>query len=332
MSVIHALILLFLWIVTSYLAIKNIEEYYHMQKKLKKRNERIGVIFVVLVCLLFRSVISTYIIYVLMLNALYYVIHKVFKNKFLDKSFYLCFIIPIIIVILGVINVEHLHFTTYNLENSDISEDIKMAYVSDVHLSTLSSNKLEKIVSKVSAKDYDVFVIDGDLIDEFSKDSKTREVIKRLGTIKTKYGLYYVEGNHDLLNNKRRSYLLESGFRVLEDEGVLINNNFYLLGRRDLKDKKRVDLNSLTYNLDRPAILLDHQPNVIKNMDSRIMVQLSGHTHAGQIWPLGYFLKYGYYKDKRLIVSSGVGAWHNQVRTSKYSEIVEINIKKVKNF
>ena len=91
MSIIHALILLFLWVITSYLAIKNIEEYYHMQKKLKKQNERIGVVFGVLVCLLFRSVISTYLIYVLMLNALYYVIHKVFKNKFLDKSFYLCF-------------------------------------------------------------------------------------------------------------------------------------------------------------------------------------------------------------------------------------------------
>ena len=62
MSIIHALILLFLWVITSYLAIKNIEEYYHMQKKVKKQNERIGVIFGVLVCLLFRSVISTYLI------------------------------------------------------------------------------------------------------------------------------------------------------------------------------------------------------------------------------------------------------------------------------
>lgn len=328
MSIIHALILLFLWVITSYLAIKNIEEYYHMQKKLKKRNERIGVIFVVLVCLLFRSVISTYLIYVLMLNALYYIIHKVFKNKYLDKSFYLCFLIPIIIVIIGVINVENLHFTTYNLENSEITKDIRMAYVSDVHLSTLSQRKLDKLVEEVSNKDYDIFVIDGDLIDEFCKDSKTQEVIAKLGKIKTKYGLYYVEGNHDLLNNKRRSYLISSGFQILEDESTLIDNNFYLLGRRDLKDKNRSDLNSLTYNLDKPIVLLDHQPNVIKNMDKRIIVQLSGHTHAGQIWPLGYFLKYGYYPDKRLIVSSGVGAWHNPVRTSKYSEIVEIDIKK----
>ena len=329
MFVIHALILLFLWVVTSYLAIKNIEEYYHMQKKVKKQNERIGIIFVVLICLLFRSVISTYIVYFLMLNALYYVIHKIFKNKFLDKSFYLCFLIPIIIVILGVINVENLHFTTYNLENSDITKDIRMAYVSDVHLSTLSSKKLDNLVNEVSNKDYDIFVIDGDLIDEFSSDSKTKEVIEKLGTIKTKYGLYYVEGNHDLLNNKRRSYLRESNFRVLEDESVLIDNNYYLIGRRDKKDKKREDLNQLTYNIDKPIILLDHQPNIIKNMDPRVMIQLSGHTHAGQIWPLGYFLKYGYYQDKRLIVSSGVGAWHNPVRTSKYSEIVEVNIKKV---
>lgn len=328
MKVIHVLILLFLWIITSYLAIKNIEEYYHMQKKVKKQNERIGVICIVLCCLLFRSVISTYIVYVLMLNALFYVIHKLFKNKYLDKSFYLTFIIPIIVVVLGYINVSNIHLTKYDLSSKDISKDIRMAYVSDVHLSTLDKKKLDNLVKMVNDNDYDIFVIDGDLMDEFSKDKKIEEVIATLGSIKTKYGLYYVEGNHDLLNNKYRSYLVSNNFIVLEDNKVLIDDNYYLVGRRDKKDKLRSDLNSLTYNLDKPIILLDHQPNIEKNMDSRVIIQLSGHTHAGQIWPLGYFLKYGYYQDKRLIVSSGFGVWHNKVRTSKYSEIVEINIHK----
>lgn len=328
MKVIHALILLFLWIVTSYFAVKNIEEYYHMKKKVKKQNERVGVIFIVLVCLLFRSVISTYIVYVLMFNCLYYLIHKLFKNKYVDKSFYLTFIIPIIIVILGIINVNTIHLTKYDLSNKDITKDVRIAYVSDVHLSTLDNKKLDDLVKFINDKNYDIFVIDGDLVDEFSTDKKIESVIKELGSIKTKYGNYYVEGNHDLLNNKNRTLLTNSNFIVLEDNKVLIDNNYYLIGRRDKKDKLRTDLNSLTYNLDKPAILLDHQPNIEKNMDPRIIVQLSGHTHAGQIWPLGYFLKYGYYEDKRLIVSSGFGVWHNKVRTSKYSEIVEINISK----
>lgn len=328
MKVIHALILLFLWIVTSYFAVKNIEEYYHMKKKVKKQNERVGVICLVLVCLLFRSVISTYIVYVLMFNCLYYLIHKLFKNKYVDKSFYLTFIIPIIIVILGNINVNIIHLTKYDLSNKDITKDVRIAYVSDVHLSTLDNKKLDDLVKFINDKDYDIFVIDGDLVDEFSTDKKIESVIKELGSIKTKYGNYYVEGNHDLLNNKNRTLLTSSNFIVLEDNKVLIDNNYYLIGRRDKKDKLRTDLNSLTYNLDKPAILLDHQPNIEKNMDPRIIVQLSGHTHAGQIWPLGYFLKYGYYEDKRLIVSSGFGVWHNKVRTSKYSEIVEINISK----
>lgn len=328
MKVIHALILLFLWIVTSYFAVKNIEEYYHMKKKVKKQNERIGVICLVLVCLLFRSVISTYIVYVLMFNCLYYLIHKLFKNKYVDKSFYLTFIIPIIIVILGNINVNIIHLTKYDLSNKDITKDVRIAYVSDVHLSTLDNKKLDDLVKFINDKNYDIFVIDGDLVDEFSTDKKIESVIKELGSIKTKYGNYYVEGNHDLLNNKNRTLLTSSNFIVLEDNKVLIDNNYYLIGRRDKKDKLRTDLNRLTYNLDKPAILLDHQPNIEKNMDPRIIVQLSGHTHAGQIWPLGYFLKYGYYEDKRLIVSSGFGVWHNKVRTSKYSEIVEINISK----
>ena len=328
MSLIHALILLFLWIITSYLAIKNIEEYYQMKRPVKKQNERLGVIFIVLVCLVFRSVISTYIVYILMFNALYYIIHKIFKNKYLDKSFYLTFIIPIVIVIIGNINVNNIVITKYNLSNKDISKDIRMAYVSDVHLSTLDKKKLDNLVKIVNDNNYDIFVIDGDLVDEFSTDRKIKDVIEELGSIKTKYGLYYVEGNHDLLTNKIRSYLTENNFIVLEDSKVLIDDNYYLVGRRDKKDKLRTDLNSLTYNLDKPVILMDHQPNIENNMDPRVIVQLSGHTHAGQIWPLGYFLKYGYYPDKRLIVSSGVGVWHNKVRTSKHCEIVEINIKK----
>ncbi len=328
MSLIHALILLFLWIITSYLAIKNIEEYYQMKKPVKKQNERLGVIFIVLCCLVFRSVISTYIVYVLMFNALYYIIYKIFKNKYLDKSFYLTFIIPIVIVIIGNINVNNIVITKYNLSNKDISKDIRVAYVSDVHLSTLDKKKLDNLVKIVNDNNYDIFVIDGDLVDEFSTDRKIKDVIEELGSIKTKYGNYYVEGNHDLLTNKIRSYLTENNFIVLEDSKVLIDDNYYLVGRRDKKDKLRTNLNSLTYNLDKPVILMDHQPNMENNMDPRVIVQLSGHTHAGQIWPLGYFLKYGYYPDKRLIVSSGVGVWHNKVRTSKHCEIVEINIKK----
>lgn len=328
MSLIHALILLFLWIITSYLAIKNIEEYYQMKKPVKKQNERLGVIFIVLCCLVFRSVISTYIVYVLMFNALYYIIYKIFKNKYLDKSFYLTFIISIVIVIIGNINVNNIVITKYNLSNKDISKDIRVAYVSDVHLSTLDKKKLDNLVKIVNDNNYDIFVIDGDLVDEFSTDRKIKDVIEELGSIKTKYGNYYVEGNHDLLTNKIRSYLTENNFIVLEDSKVLIDDNYYLVGRRDKKDKLRTNLNSLTYNLDKPVILMDHQPNMENNMDPRVIVQLSGHTHAGQIWPLGYFLKYGYYPDKRLIVSSGVGVWHNKVRTSKHCEIVEINIKK----
>ena len=328
MCLIHALILLFLWIITSYLAIKNIEEYYQMKKPVKKQNERLGVIFIVLCCLVFRSVISTYIVYVLMFNALYYIIYKIFKNKYLDKSFYLTFIISIVIVIIGNINVNNIVITKYNLSNKDISKDIRLAYVSDVHLSTLDKKKLDNLVKIVNDNNYDIFVIDGDLVDEFSTDRKIKDVIEELGSIKTKYGNYYVEGNHDLLTNKIRSYLTENNFIVLEDSKVLIDDNYYLVGRRDKKDKLRTNLNSLTYNLDKPVILMDHQPNMENNMDPRVIVQLSGHTHAGQIWPLGYFLKYGYYPDKRLIVSSGVGVWHNKVRTSKHCEIVEINIKK----
>lgn len=326
MSIIHVLILLFLWVTTSLITIKNIENYYKMQKPMKKRNERIMVCTIVLVCLLFRWVISSYIIYVLICNTIWFICHLFIKNKYLDKTFYLTFIIPIIIVILGIINVSNITTTTYNLTNKDLSSSTTLGFISDIHLSTLTNKKLNKLIETVSARNYDVFIIGGDLIDEFSKEEHVLEVINRLGTITTKYGIYYIEGNHDLLTEKHKDIFLNAGIITLLDNKVLINNNYYLVGRRDLKDKSRAPLNSLIYGLDKPIILLDHQPNIEKNLDTRIIIQLSGHTHAGQLWPLNYFVKYGYYKQNRLIVSSGIGAWHNPVRTSKHSEIVEVNI------
>jgi len=327
MSVIHAIILLFLWLATTFVTIKNIEEFYKMKKPLKKRNERIVVASLVFSFFLFRGVISSYMVYFALCNLFYFIGHIFVKNKYLDKSFYLTFIIPILIVIYGIINCRNVVTTTYTLTNSNISEDIKIAFISDVHLSTLTNKKLDTLVDTLNKGEYDCFIIGGDLIDEFSKEERVVEVIKKLGSVNTKYGIYYIEGNHDLTNMKRKYYLTNNNINVLLDESVLINDNFYLVGRRDKKDEERTSLDNLISDLDKPIILLDHQPNK-DTLNDNVIIQLSGHTHAGQLWPLDYFVKYGYYEKDKMIVSSGFGAWHNPVRTAKHSEIIELIVKK----
>jgi len=327
MSVIHAIILLFLWSATTVITVKNIEEFYKMKKPLKKRNERIVVAAIVLSFLLFRSIISTYMVYFGICNLVYFIGHIFIKNKYLDKSFYLTFIIPIIFVVYGVINCGNIVTTSYTLSNDKINENIKLAFISDIHLSTLTDKKLNSLVEKINNGNYDCLIIGGDLIDEFSKEERVVEAIKKLGSINTKYGIYYIEGNHDLVNEKRKYYLTSNNINVLLDSSALINDNFYLVGRRDKNDTERTSLDSLISSLDKPIILLDHQPN-IENLNDNVIIQISGHTHSGQIWPLGYFLRYGYYPKDKLIVSSGLGAWHNPIRTSKHSEIVELIIQK----
>jgi predicted MPP superfamily phosphohydrolase len=85
----------------------------------------------------------------------------------------------------------------------------------------------------------------------------------------------------------------------------------------------------------KPVILLDHQPfRLVETAKAGVDLQLSGHTHNGQMWPLNYItrmiyeLSYGYKKigNTQFIVSSGFGIWGPRVRSGSRSEVLEINI------
>jgi predicted MPP superfamily phosphohydrolase len=147
-------------------------------------------------------------------------------------------------------------------------------------------------------------------------------------------------GNHDDYKGDRAqtlSYMREAGIRCVLDETLLIDDGFYLIGRDD-EMPLRVSLPKLeeeaTKNL--PIILFDHRPSVSESKKSdRIELQLSGHTHAGQIIPMHMFdpfgiftLHYGHHTrgGTLFIVSSGVGEYAVPVRLGSPAEIVKIEI------
>jgi uncharacterized protein len=124
--------------------------------------------------------------------------------------------------------------------------------------------------------------------------------------------------------------------KLLEDEVEKIDNSFYLAGRKDGRHSKRKSIEDLlkTASEDLPVILLDHNPKDLESVSqSRVDLQLSGHTHNGQLFPVNcmimpfqYELAWGT-KTKRntqFIVSSGVQAWGPPVKTAGDSEILFI--------
>ena len=126
--------------------------------------------------------------------------------------------------------------------------------------------------------------------------------------------------------------------QILEDECVLLDGGFYLIGRRDRSMRARKSMEALTQGLDRSrfAILLDHQPNDCAQEQGRVDLVLSGHTHGGHIFPAGLVgaltgandIIYG--KEERgsttFIVTSGISGWAIPFKTGTRSEFAVIDV------
>lgn len=316
----------------------------------KTRKARIR--FYIVLCILislsvyFKTIWNVFIIYSCCLIGIFYILRKILEKlklekgvDGLDKIYYkgiTVFVVSGIIVGFGVCNANNPVVKTYDIKiDKEISNSLKIAVASDIHLGTLNLNsEMNDLINLVNEGDYDTFIILGDFYDEFTKKKNVYKAIDMLSDIKTKYGIYYVEGNHDLLTSEIREYLKEKNINVLEDTSVLINDEIYLVGRKDYRRTKskmyddRESLDDLLKFVDKSkaVIVLDHQPETKELMNGTVDLQISGHTHAGQIVPKGIFLKYGYYENDfyRLIVSAGFGVWNSSVRIGSECELISV--------
>jgi hypothetical protein len=191
----------------------------------------------------------------------------------------------------------------------------------------------------------DIVFIAGDLVDDKAKTLEEKNIGSELQNIKSKYGTYAITGNHEYINgiNGCEKYIRKYGLNLLRDSVVKIDNSFYVAGRDDRAKKQfthedRKPLNELLTGTDRnyPIILMDHTPfGLDEAMNNNIDLQLSGHTHHGQIFPANfitkkvYELSWGYLKkgNTQYYVSCGVGTWGPPVKIGSPSEIVHLNIK-----
>jgi predicted MPP superfamily phosphohydrolase len=225
-------------------------------------------------------------------------------------------------------------------------KQLKCAMISDIHLGELiGRDRLHKAVEIINSLEADIVVITGDLIDNKVEPIEKAHMLDELKGIKSKYGVYAILGNHEYYgkNTEKITKMIEAtGVKVLRDKYIKIQNSFYLVGREDSSSAiygyNRAKLDSLLTGVDKklPVLLLDHQPTDLDEPRKEgIDLQLSGHTHAGQLFPISlvtsaiYEEDNGYLKDNsfNLIVTCGYGTWGPAIRIGSQSEIVDINIK-----
>jgi predicted MPP superfamily phosphohydrolase len=254
-----------------------------------------------------------------------------------------------IVVLLGHLNTWFPVIRSYELDIDKASGSINELHIvafSDVHLgTTIEKRHLSIIVNKVNTLNPDVILIPGDIIDEDIAPVINTNVGDILKQLKAKYGVYAVSGNHEYIGGitSSKKYLADHQIHLLNDTALLIDDSFYIVGREDLTIRqftsgKRKELSGIMKNIDhkKPIILLDHQPFKLGTAEeNKVDLQLSGHTHHGQLWPFNYItnmvfeLSWGYKKkgNTHYYVSSGVGGWGPPLRTVNRPEIISIKLK-----
>ncbi|WP_176545044.1 metallophosphoesterase [Bacillus sp. AFS041924] len=239
------------------------------------------------------------------------------------------------------LNTEIVHYDINVAKSNEKYKELSIVLVSDLHLSTLVTNKrLEFLVEKINKLSPDLVLIAGDIIDEDITPFVEENMIQTLKKLKPRIGTYAVPGNHDYYGGHLDllvEHLKDAGIHILLDEKELVENNFYIVGRKDLASKKRLDLPKLLEGIDhsKPIILLDHQPYHLEiPTQLGVDLQVSGHTHRGQFMPNHlitrrlYEVDWGYLQKEHshFIVSSGFGTWGPPIRTGNPSEVVTITV------
>lgn len=268
--------------------------------------------------------------------------------KFIYQRGIIAIVASLILSFYGIYNAKNTIITTYDININKQFEDKTLLVIADVHLGTIvKESDLIKIRDYANDIDPDGVVLLGDIYDESTTQEQFDYSLQVFKTLITQCPVYYVEGNHEIGfqgGSPLKEFaivdnLKKIGVTVLLDEVVKLDE-LYIIGRKDYVVKKRTSLDVLTSNLDntKPLILLDHQPHDYDyNEQLGIDLQLSGHSHGGQIFPLNYLyelikvndLNYGIktINDFHAIVTSGMGGWGFAMRTAKHSELVVVNIK-----
>lgn len=225
------------------------------------------------------------------------------------------------------------------------SKTLKIAMASDIHLGTLVGKRgASRLVRMINSLHPDIILLAGDLVDEDLKPVIRRNLGETLKNLHAPLGVYAITGNHEYIGGAAVAiaYLTAHKIKFLSDTIELIDNRFYLAGRDDRDKsrfigKQRKPLAEILKGADPayPILLMDHQPfQLSKPEELGVDLQLSGHTHHGQIWPFNYItsiiyeVNWGYKKkgNTQIYVSSGYGTWGPPIRLGNRPEVVSITL------
>lgn len=351
--------------VYGYFYLKRMLEFFHLQKKgVIKTVAPIGGVFLGASCLNVWStpaVIVLHIMGIQLLMQLFTFLVQKTANGELGKArttvekVYQSGLFPLVatllILLFAHVNLTHPVQTDYTIASDKLKHNYNVLLITDTHFGTIQKKEiLENKIADINKNDLDFAILGGDIVEEGTTKAEMEQVFSILGNINTKYGIYYVYGNHDRQSyTSEKSYTVaeleqvmkDNGITILQDSYVGIGEELLLAGRDDAawgNTSGRVDIDTLLQGADanRFVIVADHQPiEAEENGAWGVDLEVSGHTHAGQVWPVGAIseltgvLNYGEYERNgcKVIVSSGFAGWGYPFRTEQRSEYVVLHLQ-----
>ncbi len=252
----------------------------------------------------------------------------------------------------GSINMNRVVQTDYAITTQKAirAEGYRVAFLSDTHYGTVQDKAvLQESIKTINAQEPDIVVLGGDIVEEGTSLEEMQEVFYHLGCLDAPLGIYFVYGNHDRqADSNSRTYtdkelvaaIENNGITILEDQTQLVGGELLLIGRADAAwdqqtTRKAIRELILPRQEDLFLLTLDHQPlEAAENAAAGVDLMLSGHTHAGQLFPVGYLtqwtggMNYGLYQtgNCQSIVSSGFAGWGYGIRTQGHCEYIIVDI------
>lgn len=280
----------------------------------------------------------------------------------------ICALLILLLSACGIFHAKYIKTTSYDvIINKTIPErtSMKVVLLADTHFGyNAGVLHARELVCKINKQKPDLVCIAGDIFDnEYDAIRNPEKLAKTLRGIKSTYGVYACWGNHDLNEEilagftfkhkdgdlsdikdpRMKKFLKDSNIHILEDESVLINDQFYVIGRKDASLTEKIHETrkapaQLTEKLDRdkPIIMIDHQPKELQELaDAGVDLDLCGHTHDGQTFPGNFTIKLMWENPCGLLIkdnmtnitTSGAGVWGPAMRIGTDSEICSINIQ-----
>lgn len=280
----------------------------------------------------------------------------------------ICALLILLLSACGIFHAKYIKTTSYDvIINKTIPErtSMKVVLLADTHFGyNAGVLHARELVRKINKQKPDLVCIAGDIFDnEYDAIRNPEKLEKTLRGIKSTYGVYACWGNHDLNEEilagftfkhkdgdlsdikdpRMKKFLKNSNIHILEDESVLINDQFYVIGRKDASLTEKIHETrkapaQLTEKLDRdkPIIMIDHQPKELQELaDAGVDLDLCGHTHDGQTFPGNFTIKLMWENPCGLLIkdnmtnitTSGAGVWGPAMRIGTDSEICSINIQ-----